>query len=69
MQHVSAKQYRCNGQQAVDSEAKYPAPMIAKNSQLLAKEMEATNSSKLNVRYCLFSIFSYIQIVKSIVFL
>lgn len=49
IQHISAKHYRCNGQQAIDNETKYPVPMIAKNTQLLTKEMEATNSSKLNV--------------------
>ncbi|XP_029044328.1 centaurin-gamma-1A [Osmia bicornis bicornis] len=49
IQHISAKHYRCNGQQAIDNETKYPVSMVAKNAQLLTKEMEATNSSKLNI--------------------
>ncbi|KAK1126347.1 hypothetical protein K0M31_004974 [Melipona bicolor] len=49
IQHISAKHYRCNGQQAIENEIKYPVPVIAKNTQFLTKEMEATNSSKLNV--------------------
>lgn len=49
IQCISAKHYRCNGQPTADNEIKYPVPMIAKNVQLLAKDMEATNSSKVNV--------------------
>ncbi|XP_076673592.1 centaurin gamma 1A isoform X3 [Andrena cerasifolii] len=48
IQRISAKHYRCNGQPTADNEIKYPVPMIAKNVQLLAKDMEATNSSKVN---------------------
>lgn len=57
IQHISAKHYRCNGQQAIDNETKYPVAMIAKNTQLLNKEMEATNSSKLNVSHYLLLIY------------
>lgn len=62
IQHISAKHYRCNGQQVIDNETKYPVAMIAKNTQLLTKEMEATNSSKLNVSYNLFMYISYIKL-------
>lgn len=36
--------------------------MIAKNTQLLTKEMEATNSSKLNVSYNLLMYINYIKL-------
>lgn len=65
IQHISAKHYRCNGQQVIDNETKYPVAMIAKNTQLLTKEMEATNSSKLNVSYNL--IYKLYQIKKFVI--
>ena len=60
IQHISAKHYRCNGQQAIENEIKYPVPIITKNTQFLTKEMEATNSSKLNVS-CYLLIIYYIE--------
>lgn len=49
IQHISTKQYRCNGQPTTDNEIKFPVPSIAKTVQVVAKDVEPTNSSKLSV--------------------
>ncbi|KAK2580876.1 hypothetical protein KPH14_005948 [Odynerus spinipes] len=48
IQSISIKNCRCNGQHSIENGIKYPTQMPTKNVQLIAKEMETTNSLKVD---------------------